>query len=198
MKNRGPQLPHFGDDFLQSGSSVIHFYYSRQEQLRFEEFLNEGLRQGCGVVLAATPDVLARFAGVRAPRFTRRRGELRRVELGTELGELNTSIEVLVQAIHEELLERSKVRVLADFASLVTQDDVFEVEADLSSALHGLPVIMVTQYDGNAVSAPITLEQFKTHSLAVVGNAFYYENRHSIPPEQYYRKRRAVARAAGR
>lgn len=198
MKDHGPRIPDFGRNFLRTGSSVIHFYYSPAEQLRFGGFLNEGLRISQGVVLAAPAEVQARFAPlVRLPRFRRRgKGELQQVVLTADL---NAGLRLLVQAVRDEISRCGRVRLLADFAGLVTQDEIFEVEADLSSSLQHLPTTCVTQYDGAAVPAPVTVEQFKTHSLAIVGDAFYYENQHVIPPEQYFRKRRgALARAAGR
>ncbi len=192
MKERS-RFPNFGANYLQPGCSAIHFYYSRAEQLRFVGYIAEGLRLGQAVVLAAPAATVQEFkAALTLPRFRKHAGNLHEVELATDLA---TSVPLLTQAVHQAALPGVVVRLLADFSSSVPHDGVFEVEAELSSSFHGLRLISVTQYDGTAVPAPITVEQFKTHSLAIVGDAFYYENRQHIPPEAYYRKRAAAAAA---
>ena len=57
--------------------------------------------------------------------------------------------------------------------------------------------------DSIETKATVTLEQFRTHALTVIGNVFYSENRDFTSPEQYARERtraaeRVVARAAGK
>ncbi len=193
MKNNGSHLPNFGMNYLQPGCSVIHFYYSPQEQVRFLPFVVEGLRLGQTAVLAAPPglmpDLLESFS---VPRFRKRACSFEQVELTPDLA---TCVPVLTRAVREAALATGVVRVLADFSTLVSGDEVFDIEATLSSSFRGLRLMSVTQYDGTAVSAPTTVEQFKTHSLAVVGDAFFYENRKHIPPEMYHRKRAAAAAA---
>jgi hypothetical protein len=190
MMNEGPKLPDFGNNLTTAGSSVIHFYFSRSEQLRFANFLTEGLGLGDGVILAATTDVLPGFLHeIRHSRVRAIRPGLKQVALTSDLP---ASIATLTRTVREESLHRGQVRLLADFSSLVTHEQVFDVEADLSSSFQGLRLISITQYDGNAVNAPVTVAQFKTHSIAIVGDAFYYENRKSTPPEHYVRKRAAA------
>jgi hypothetical protein len=190
MKNQGPKFPDFGNNFTTSGSSVIHFYYSPQEQLRFARFLTEGLALGHGVILAATTAVLPKFiTQIKQARVRVMGTGLRHVALTADLP---ASIASLTSAVREEALRHRQTRLLVDFSSLVSHEQVFEVEADLSSSFAGLKLIAITQYDGNAVNAPVTVAQFSTHSIAIVGDAFYYENRKSTPPEQYIRKRAAA------
>ncbi len=187
------RLPNFGANYLQPGCSVIHFYYSATEQVRFVPFIAEGLRLGQTVVLAAPADLIPSFTGsLNLPGFRRRNGELQQVLLTPDI---SSCLAVLVQAVKEAAIGSGLVRLLADFSGLVAHEDVFDVEATLSSSLHGLRLMSITQYDGNVVSAPVTVEQFKTHSLAIVGDAFYYENRRHISPEAYIRKRAAATTA---
>jgi hypothetical protein len=91
-----------------------------------------------------------------------------------------------------------EARVLVDFAGIVSHEGIFEVEAALHAAVEGMRLITISQYDGNAFPAGITLEQFQTHALTVVGNVFYSENRKFIKPEAYLRTRIARARSAVR
>ena len=190
MTNEGPKLPDFGNDLTTAGSSVIHFYFSRSEQLRFARFLTEGLGRGQGIILAATTEVLAGFLREikRSPVRAIRPG-LKQVALTSDVA---ASIATLTGTVRDEARQHQQLRVLADFSSLVTHEQVFEVEAELSSSFQGLRLISITQYDGNAVNAPVTVAQFKTHSIAIVGDAFYYENRKSTPPEHYLCKRAAA------
>ena len=190
MMNEGPKLPDFGNNLTTPGSSVIHFYFSRSEQLRFANFLTEGLGLGHAVILAATAEVLPGFLReIKGSPVRAIRPGLKQVVLTSELP---ASIATLTSTVREEARQHQQLRVLADFSSLVPHEQVFEVEAELSSSFQGLRLISITQYDGNAVNAPVTVAQFKTHSIAIVGDAFYYENRKSTPPEHYLRKRAAA------
>src|SRR5205085_10651079 len=137
-------------------------------------FMQEGLRLSQGVVLAAGINAISALAaGVKASRLRRLPLDLEQVILTTDIP---ASTAALVTAVREVVMAHRQARVLVDFADLVYPDEIFEVEADLSASFKDLNVVCVTQYDGNAFSAPVALEQFKTHSLAIVGNAFYYEN----------------------
>ena len=139
-------------------------------------------------------------AGVlRPPRFPRQNNFLR-LQVTANLRATVGSIVQAVSALAQRLPE---VRLLADFDGLVTSDAIFDVEADLSRQTRGLRLVAIHQYDGNAFPATVTLEQFRTHALTVIGNVFYSENRDFTSPEQYARERtraaeRVVARAAGK
>ena len=142
---------------------------------------------------------LSAAAALRPPRLLRQNKVLR-LQVTANLGRTVTSVAQAVSALAQRLPE---VRLLADFDGLVSSEAIFEVEADLSRQTRGLRLITVTQYDGNAFPAAITLEQFRSHAVTVIGNIFYSENRHCISPEQYaYERSRAaghvVARAAGK
>jgi DUF917 family protein len=95
------------------------------------------------------------------------------------------------------LLQRTReVRLAVDFDGLVSTEAIFENEAELAQAVLGKLAIVVSQYDGNAFPAPVTMEQFHTHALTLVGNAFYSENRSCVSPTEYLRTRRSNQRAA--
>jgi hypothetical protein len=189
------KLPFFGGNFIAPGNSVIHFYFTEEERLRFVPFLSASLRSGRGAVLAAPATALDSLTSeLRNSRTRNPKAQSRQVEITTDL---QASLRVLVGAVREQVARCGSARVLVDFAGLVTHEQVFEVEADLSSSFRDLRLSHVTQYDGNCVSATVTLEQFKTHSLAVVGDAFYYENRRHISPEAYFRRRATAATAKG-
>ncbi|HZQ91992.1 MAG TPA: hypothetical protein VFA60_09385 [Terriglobales bacterium] len=189
------KLPFFGGNFLAPGNSVIHFYFTEQERLRFVPFLAGALRGGRGAVLAAPAGALdALSAELCKSRPGNRQPHFQQVEITADLPD---SLRALLAAVRQQVARSGTARVLIDFAGLVTHEGVFEVEADLSSSFRELRLTHVTQYDGNSVSATVTLEQFKTHSLAVVGDAFYYENRRHISPEVYFRRRATAATAKG-
>jgi hypothetical protein len=105
--------------------------------------------------------------------------------------DLPASIDAIAAAVRDALARQHCFfgRVLCDFASMIGQEAIFELEGLLSSALAGLKVVSVTQYDGRGFGAPVTIEQFQTHALAIVGTAFFRENHHYTSPETYFRKR---------
>ena len=190
-----------GASFLKPGDTAIHFYYSAAEQARFAPHLQEALERGFGIVLATAGDhhPLAAAGALRPPRLSRQNNILR-LQVTANLRRTVTSVAQAVNALAQRLPE---VRLLADFDGLVSSEAIFDVEADLSRQTRGLRVIVVTQYDGNAFPAAITLEQFRSHAITVIGNIFYSENRNCISPEQYALERsrvaeRVVARAAGK
>jgi len=186
------QLASLDGNELRPGSRVIHFYYALEEQARLAPFVSEGLRLGQGVVLAGTPAATARIGeAIKLPQ--RRRSEIDGVMLTRDLG---ASLAILVTAVREAAVNFGQARVLIDFADLVTPEQIFEVEADLSSSFSGLNLVYITQYDGNAFSAPVALEQFNSHTLAIIGNAFLFENKQHVAPEVYFRKRRKPGVAA--
>jgi len=174
-----------------SGSCVIHFYYSKPEQQRLLGFLLEGVVRREGVVMACTAEAYETLAsGLEILGVSLAEHEILRTEITPNL---QASIHTVAGAA-QHALGRSHGyfgRVLCDFGSAVGQDAIFEVEGSLNSALAGLNLVSVTQYDGRGFGAPITIEQFQTHALAIVGNAFFRENRHYTPPEVYFRKRAA-------
>ena len=93
--------------------------------------------------------------------------------------------------------------LLVDFDGLISSEKIFEVEADLHRRTRGLRMVVISQYDGNAIPAAITLEQFHTHGVTIIGNIFYSENRNYTSPELYLRDRahaagKLAARAAGK
>lgn len=172
-----------------AGSCVIHFYYAKAEQQRLLGFLLDGVARREGVVMASTRDAYETLCdglemlGVRPAEH-----KIIKVEIKPDL---RASIDA-VRTAAKDALGRDHCcvgRVLCDFGSMIGQEAIFEVEGSLNSALAGLDLVSVTQYDGRGFGAPITIEQFQTHALAIVGNAFFRENRHYIPPEAYFRKR---------
>jgi hypothetical protein len=155
-------------------------------------FLLDGLAHRDVAVLACAKDAYGALAsGLEMLGLRRSRHDLIKIEITTDL---RTSIDSIAAVIREALGRNHRYfgRVLCDFGSMIGQEAIFETEGSLNSALKGLDLVSVTQYDGRCFGAPVTLEQFQTHALAIVGNAFYRENRHYTPPEAYYRKR-AVA-----
>lgn len=174
------------------GSCVIHFYYTKPEQQRLLGFLLDGVARREGVVMACTADAYETLAsglerlGVRLSKH-----EIIKVEITPNL---RASIDT-VAAAAKHAVGRNRGyfgRVLCDFGSRIGQEAIFELEGSLSCALAGLDLVSVTQYDGRGFGAPITIEQFQTHALAIVGNVFFRENRHYTPPEAYFRKRAAA------
>lgn len=193
MKTLFPKLPALGTAFLKPGDNVIHFYYSEAEQLRFASFLQEGFDHGAGVIVAGVGDhhpLLSR--GVRVPRLQRKRNLLRL----QVTADLHATIATLAHAAGALLQRQREVRIAVDFDGLVSTEAIFENEAELSQALAGKRIILISQYDGNAFPAPVTMEQFQTHALTLVGNAFYSENRSRVAPEEYLRTRRRKAQVA--
>ena len=189
MKDITSRIPDFGSNYLQPGCSVIHFYYAEHERLRFVPFLAEGLLLRQSTVIAGSEALAATITHAALPTDGRRRvGKLDTVILDGD-------VEGCVSAVTRAVVQASAngiVRLLADFSSL-TNPNVFEIEAALTTACEALRMMKVTQYDGASVPAPVAVEQFKTHSLTIVGDAFYYENRDFISPEMYIRKRAAAA-----
>jgi hypothetical protein len=188
MTDVGSRIPDFGGNYLQPGCSVIHFYYSATERMRFAAFLAEGLLLRQTAVIAGSQNFLDQVLDRVRPADGRRRvGAIEPVLLERSVTDGMASLTRAVQNAGSS----GMVRLLADFSSIAT--DVFEIEAALSSAFAGLKLMKVTQYDGASIPAPVAVEQFKTHSLTIVGDAFYYENRDHISPETYFRKRAAGA-----
>lgn len=171
------------------GGCVIHFYYNKTEQQRLLGFLLEGTARLEGVVMACVAnasEVLSNeleMLGVR-----RAENEIIQVEITSNV---RASIDAIATAARNALGHghRCRGRVLCDFGSMIGQEAIFELEGSLNSALAGLDLVSVTQYDGRGFGAPIDIEQFQTHALAIVGNAFFRENRNYTFPEAYVRKR---------
>ena len=189
MKDFASRMPDFGSNYLQPGCSVIHFYYSEDERMRFAPFLAEGLLLKQSAVIAGPQQFISQVLGAARPTDGRRRiGAIEEVVLENNI---DTALPALTQAI-AKAAANGVVRVLADFSSSPAAD-IFRIEAGLSTACAGLRLMKVTQYNGSRVPAPVAVEQFKTHSLTVVGDAFYYENRDYVTPESYFLKRAAGA-----
>ena len=188
MRDVGSRIPDFGDNYLQPGCSVIHFYYSGAERMRFAPFLAEGLLLRQAAVIAGSQEFVDEVLSRVKPADGRRR--IGAVEVMV-LRPGDDCVASLSRAVQKAAAASGMVRVLADFSAIAT--DIFAVEAALSSAFAGLRLMKVTQYDGASVPAPIAVEQFKTHSLTVVGDAFYYENHDHISPDAYLRRRAAGA-----
>lgn len=175
---------------LPVGSCVIHFYYSPAERRRFTSFLLEGLVAGEAVVLACNSTGYEVFRedlerlGVRGRGFTT-------IDIGLDYHDATPGIS---DALRQELRSRAAGRVLVDFGNAVPQTEIFELEAELNGALRHLPVVVLTQYDGAHFAAPVTIEQFRSHALAFVGNILVHENANYTPPAQYLQLRAAGSR----
>ncbi len=171
-------------------SCVIHFYYSRSERQRFSGFLLDGVASGECVVLACTRDGYDAFAeslallGIRAGDPS-----LAKVEITPDL---RASVDQIATIVREGTGRNKRARLLCDFDRMVGQEGIFELESRLSSSLAALDVVCVSQYDGRAFGAPITLEQFRTHALAIVGNALWQENKNYTSPHAHYKQRAAT------
>ncbi len=173
---------------LEPGSAVIHFYYSPSERIRLLSFLLEGLSRGQGVVLATTHEG---YEELRRGLATLGMSGSTRVIRVAITPDLPRTIQSIADATRLAARRSGKVRVLADFDGMIGKESIFELEAALASALESLNVVYVTQYDGNGFDASVTIEQFRSHALCIMGNAFYHENRNFTPPDSYYRKRAA-------
>jgi hypothetical protein len=196
MKSNGGKLPPLGASFLKSGDCVVHFYYSGAEQCRFAPLLHDALSKQYGVVVASTVDrhpVLE--TGLKAALFSRRLKNLVQLHVTPDL---RSTVTHIAETTADVLKRTGEARVLVDFAGVVSHEGIFQVEADLHAALADMRVITISQYDGNTFPAEITLEQFQTHALTVVGNVFYSENRKFITPEAYLRARAANSRVSAR
>ncbi len=174
---------------LEPGSAVIHFYYNPSERLRLLGFLLEGISRGQSVVLATTHDGHEELR--RGLETLGASGLSPRVSRIVITPDIPRTIQTIADATHLAARRSGKVRVLADFDTMIGKESIFELEAALASALEGMNVIYVTQYDGNGFDASITIEQFRSHALCIMGNAFYHENRNFTSPDRYFRKRAA-------
>jgi hypothetical protein len=174
---------------LEPGSAVIHFYYSPAERLRLVGFLLEGISRGHGVVLATTHEGYEELR--RGLETLGMSGSGARVNRVAITADIPRTIQTIADATRMAARKTGRVRVLADFDGIIGKESIFELEGALAAALEGLNVICVTQYDGNGFDASITIEQFRSHALCIMGNAFYHENRNFTPPDSYFRKRAA-------
>ncbi len=173
---------------LEPGSAVIHFYYNPSERLRLLGFLLEGISRGHGVVLATTHDGYEELRRGLAALGVSGSTRVTRIAI---VPDIPRTIQSIADAARLAARKSGKVRVLADFDGIIGKESIFELEAALASALEGLNLICVSQYDGNGFDASVTIEQFRSHALCIMGNAFYHENRNFTPPDSYYRKRAA-------
>ncbi len=172
-------------------SCVIHFYYSRAERQRFAGFLLDGVAAGDTVALACTREGYGAFTealellGIRS-------GDPNLLKLEVS-PDLRASVARVSTVLCDDIRRRQKpARLLCDFERMVGQEGIFELESLLSSSLSRLNLVCVTQYDGRAFGAPITIEQFRTHALAIVGNALWQENKNYTSPEAYFKQRAAA------
>ena len=171
------------------GGCVIHFYYNKAEQQRLLGFLLEGVARREVVVMACAENASEALSdGLETLGVRRAEHEIIQVEITSNV---RASIDAIAAAAKDVLGHGHRYcgRVLCDFGSMIGQEAIVELEGALNSALAGLDLVSVTQYDGRGFGAPITIEQFQTHALAIVGTAFFCENRHYNPPEAYSRKR---------
>ena len=176
------------------GGCVIHFYYNKTEQQRLLGFLLEGVARREGVVMACAENASEPLSdGLETLGVRRAEHEIIKVEITSNV---LASLDDIAAATRDALGRDHRYcgRVLCDFGSMIGQEAIGELEGSLNSALAGLDLVSVTQYDGRGFGAPITIEQFQTHALAIVGNAFFRENRHYAPPEAHFRKRGAGGR----
>ncbi|HYB76775.1 MAG TPA: hypothetical protein VEE85_01115 [Candidatus Bathyarchaeia archaeon] len=178
---RQPQCIEISGYSVPLGARGIHFYYTKPEQQRLLGFLLEGIARYEGVVLACAGEVSESLSdGLEMLGVRRSQPEITRVEITSNV---RASMASIAAAARNSLGgERgSCCRVLCDFGSMIGQEAVFEVESVLHSFLSGLNLVSVTQYDGRGFGAPITMEQFQTHALAIVGSAFFCGNRYCAP-----------------
>ncbi len=173
---------------LPPGSAVIHFYYNTSERLRLINFLLEGANRRQGLVLAATHEG---YQQLRRGLETLGLGTTARLQRVAITADIRATILAIGDAARVAGHRGASVRILADFDNMIGKESIFELEAALASALDGLNAIYVTQYDGNGFDASVTIEQFRSHALCIMGNAFYHENRNFTPPDSYFRKRAA-------
>jgi hypothetical protein len=195
MKTTLPKLSALGTAFLKPGDNAIHFYYSEAEQLRFSSFLQSGFNDGQGIIVAGVGGRHPLLSqAVKTPRLHRKRNFLRLQVTAN----LHATISTVADAATALLQRTRELRIAVDFDGLVSTEAIFENEAKLSEAFRGKRAIVISQYDGNAFPAPVTMEQFKTHAVTVIGNAFYLENRNRVAPEEYLliRQRKAHVAAA--
>lgn len=175
--------------WLPIGGCAIHFYYSAAERRRFGRFLLDGLAAGDAVILSCD---LASYEAFRPE-----------LEGGSERGrgfsfvvggpDYGTTIASIHDCVAYDLRRKRSARVLVDFTDMVREDEIFEAESELDNALCVFPVATLSQYDGRQFSAAVTIEQFRTHGLALVGNVLVNENAGYIPPRQYRRVRAAAS-----
>jgi len=171
------------------GGCVIHFYYTKVEQQRLLGFLLEGAARREGVVMACAENASEALSdGLEMLGVRRSEHEIIQVEITSNT---RASIDAIAAAAKDALGRGHRYcgRVLCDFGSIIGQEAIVELEGSLNSALAGLNLVSVTQYDGRGFGAPITIEQFQTHALAIVGNAFFRENRNYTSPEASFCKR---------
>jgi len=171
------------------GGCVIHFYYTKAEQQRLLGFLLEGAARREGVVMACAQNASGALSdGLETLGVRLAEHEIIKVEITSNV---RASIDAIAAAAKNALGHghRYRGRVLCDFGSMIGQEAIVELEGALNSALAGLDLVSVTQYDGRGFGAPIDIEQFQTHALAIVGNAFFRENRNYTSPEASFCKR---------
>ncbi len=192
MTTRFQQTVEINGFHLVPGSAAVHFYYSPAERLRLLGFLLDGVRHEEGVVLACTPDgYVELFPTLKQVDLGAPASGLLRVEITSNLMATIRSIAATARGL---VRKHGRARVLADFGAMVGKESIFELEGALGVALGGLNLVTVTQYDGNVFDASVTIEQFRTHALCIMGNAFYHENRNFTSAESYYRRRAAGSR----
>jgi len=170
------------------GARAVHFYYTKPEQQRLLGFLLEGIARYEGVVLACAGDVSeALFDGLEMLGVRHFEPQITRIEIASNV---RASIGKIAAAAKNGTQPDRRVcrRVLCDFGSMIGQETVCEVESVLHSFLAGLELVSITQYDGRGFGAPITIEQFQTHALAIVGSAFFCGNRYCAAPLQFVAK----------
>ena len=170
------------------GGCVIHFYYTKAEQQRLLGFLLEGAARRESVVMAGAEKASeALSAGLEMLRVRRSEHEIIQVEITSNLP---ASIDAIAAAARDALGRGHRYcgRVLCDFGSMIGQEAIFKLEGSLNSALAGLDLVSVTNTTA-AVSEPPSPSSSSRPALAIVGTAFFCENRHYASPEAYLRKR---------
>ena len=171
------------------GARAIHFYYTKPEQQRLLGFLMEGIARYEGVVMAcaeSASEPLCDGLEILGVRLTE--PEILRVEITSNV---RASIASIAAAAKHALGREHRIcgRVLCDFGSMIGQETVSEVENLLHYQLAGRALVSVTQYDGRSFGAPITIEQFQNHALAIVGSAFFCGSHYGDLPDAFIRNR---------
>ncbi len=189
MRKQLPTPVSFLGSTVPWGGSIIHFYYSPEEQVRSAAFLAEAVAEKQAAILACTFDgYVAMAEQLRQMGIATMEHKITRLELTAKL---TNSIYGISAVARQAASEGRPVRLLLDFGAIVPQENIFDAEAAVSAMLEGLDAVCLTQYDGRAFPAPVTIEQFRTHALAVVGNVLHHENRTYTRPEKYFRYRTA-------
>ncbi|MBV8205983.1 MAG: hypothetical protein JO041_04260 [Acidobacteria bacterium] len=185
-----PSLLEPKSGFLKAGDNIINFYYSAADRQHFALLLQEAQARGAGVVLAVTKDYRL------LPHRTHSRGRRPDVVSLQVTPNLGATIAGIEQAATLLLNTKREIVVLADFNGFVSSEVLLQVEAQVNLATQDKNALVITQYDGIGFPPAAMMEQFLSHTVTMVGNAFYSENHNRVPPARYLMGRKSRAAAA--